>query len=415
MKILILTPYYSPDLGPSAPLFTMLSESLVKREHEVIVLTTVPHYPSGTVNPAYKDNWFMRSNENGVQVIRIGLPSVRRSNLAMRLLQFFCYQVGAIWTGFTLKYDVVLVANPALWVWLPFVYFVVFKRKPSIFSVHDVYPDVGITLGIFRHKPVIALVGRLERYCLDRSSVVRILSESFRPGLRNLGVSDAKMVLIYDWVDTELIKPLPKHNEFSQEHKLTNRFVVLYAGNIGFSQGLEYVLSAANQLASQSDIHFLFVGDGPGLGHLTAEVKLQGLTNIQFLPFQPRDRLPEVLASANISLVVLRKGIGTGSLPSKTFSILASGRPVIASVDGGSETSNLIQKANAGLCIEPENSSELAAAILELKNNRELCCQLGNNGRIWAEQKHSVNSATDQFQELLHRAVLSMKPLQNSN
>jgi len=114
-------------------------------------------------------------------------------------------------------------------------------------------------------------------------------------------------------------------------------------------------------------------------------------------------------------LVVLRKGIGTGSLPSKTFSILASGRPVIASVDGGSETSNLIQKANAGLCIEPENSSELAAAILELKNNRELCCQLGNNGRIWAEQKHSVNSATDQFQELLHRAVLSMKPLQNSN
>ena len=415
MKILLLTPYYSPDLGPSAPLFTMLGESLAKRGHVVSVLTTVPHYPSGKVDLDYQGKWVLRSTENDVQVIWVWLPSIRRSNLTMRLLQFICYQAGAIWAGLSLKYDVVIAANPALWVWLPFVYFVVLKHKPSIFSVHDVYPDVGVTLGIFHYKFVIALVRSLERYCLDRAMVVRILSESFRPGLRNLGVPQAKIALVYDWVDTELIRPLPKRNQFAQKHAVVDRFVVLYAGNIGFSQGLENVLAAAEQLTSQPDIHFLFVGDGPGRDHLSTEAKKKGLTNVQFLPFQSRSRLPEVLASANVSLVVLRKGIGTGSLPSKTFSILASGRPIIASVDKGSETWNLVQKANAGLCIEPEEPSKLAASILELRNDRDLCERLGNNGRIWAEQMHSVQSAVDQFEKLLNRAVSLMKQFQTSS
>jgi colanic acid biosynthesis glycosyl transferase WcaI len=272
MHILILTPYYSPDLGPSASLYSMLGESLVRRGHAVTVLTTVPHYPSGQVSPAYQGKRVWRSQEKGVEVIRLWLPSVKRSNLALRLLQFLCYQVEAVWVGFRLNYDGAIVANPALWVWLPFVYFVSLRRRPAIFSVHDLYPDVGVTLGIFRHRPVIAMVSALERYCLRHSKVVRILSESFRPGLRDLGVPDTKMALIYDWVDTDLVHPLPFDNPFACEHGLTGRLVVLYAGNIGLSQGLENVLRTAEQLSSRSEIRFLFVGDGPGRETLVAEV-----------------------------------------------------------------------------------------------------------------------------------------------
>jgi colanic acid biosynthesis glycosyl transferase WcaI len=405
MRILLIAPYYTPDLGPSAPLFAMLSEGLVKHGHEVLVVTTVPHYPSGRVSAAYKGKWIHRSVENGVKISRVWLPSVKRSNFAFRLLQFLSYQIGAVWAEFNQKYDIVIAANPGLWIWLPFVYYVSISRKPALFSVHDVYPDVGVTLGVFRNKFTIAFIAWLERYCLNHSRIVRILSESFRPGLRNLGTPDAKMALVYDWVDTDLIRPLPRENDFAQVCDLKDRFVVLYAGNIGLSQGLENVLAAAEELAEQPDIHFLFVGDGPGREELIAQAQSHRLRNVQFVPFQPRDRLPEVLGSADVSLVILRKRIGTGSLPSKTFSILASGRPIIASIDQQSETWDLIQKAQAGLCIEPENPQALVKAILILKNDQNLRERLGRNGRIWAERRHSPQSATIQFEELLNKVI----------
>jgi colanic acid biosynthesis glycosyl transferase WcaI len=217
------------------------------------------------------------------------------------------------------------------------------------------------------------------------------------------------MTLVYDWVDTGLIRLLPRNNAFAQEHNLTNRFVVLYAGNLGLSQGLELVLTAAEQLAGHHDLQFVFVGDGTGREQLQAQAGRRRLANVQFLPFQPRDRLPEVLASADVSLVILRRGIGAGSLPSKTFSVMASGRPLITSVDEGSETWNLVKCAEAGMYVPPENPSELVKAILTLKQDKDLRERLGHNGRIWAERHHSPQSAAEQFEKLLWTAISSKK------
>jgi len=385
----------------------MLSENLVQQGHKVTVIAAVPHYPTGQVPLPYQGKLLQRSQENGVEIVRVRVPSVKRANLVKRLLQFICYQIGATAAGLRQQYDVVLVTNPALEIWLPFTLLVTLRHKPAIFSVHDVYPDVGIELGIFRHQIVIKAIAALERFCLRRTMVVRILSESFIPGLLALGVPESKMVLIYDWVDTDLIRPLPRDNAFAQEHKLLNQFVVLYAGNIGLSQGLEHVLTAAELLAKHSDIRFVFVGDGAGREGLTAKAKQRKLTNVQFLPFQPRARLPEVLATADVSLVPLKRGMGLGSLPSKSFSILASGRPLVVSVDENSDAWNLIKRADAGLCVPPENPESLAEAILTLKQNETLRKQLGRNGRNWAERNHSPRSAAEQFEKLLSAAITS--------
>ena len=410
MNVLITLLHYAPDLGPAAPLHTMLCEGLVKRGHKVTVIAGVPHYPSGRVQAAFRGKRIRYSVENGVEVIRLPLPSLDRARLSKRLLQFLCYQVGATWVGLGRReFDVVLVHNPGLLAWLPFATLVTFRRKPAVYSVYDVYPDVGITLGIFRHRAIKAAVASLERFCLKHAVTVQIISDSFRPGLRALGVRDSKMALVYPWVDTELIRPMPHDNPFTQEHNLGGKFVVLYAGNLGLSQGLEHVLTAAGQLAHYPDFHFLFVGDGAGRQGLMAEVERRGLKNVQFLPFQPHDRLPEVLASADVSLAILRRGIGTSSLPSKIFSAMASGRPLIISLDEGSETWNLVMKAEAGLCVPPENPSELAKAIVLLKEDRDLRERLGQNGRIWAEQHHSALSAAEQFEKLLSGAILAKK------
>jgi colanic acid biosynthesis glycosyl transferase WcaI len=389
----------------------MLCENLVRLGNQVTMITTVPNYPSGRVSAEFrgKGKWLWKSVENGVNVIRVAQPSVDASRLPLRMLQFICYQIGATWAGLGKQYDVVMAASSSLTAWLPFASMVVLRRKPAIYSVYDVYPSIGVTLGIFRHKPVIALVSSMERFCLNNARVVRIISNSFRPELRAMGVPDEKMILVYDWVDTDLIHPLPRDNGFSREHNLTNQFVVLYAGNLGLSQGLEHVLTAAETLVEHQDISFVFVGDGANRERLVAEAGQRRLTNVKFIPFQPRQRLPEVLASANVSLVSLQRGIGFGSLPSKTFSILASGRPVVASIDEGSETWNLIKRAEAGLCVPPENPSALVEAILILQKDRELREQMGRNGRNWAVKHHSPQSGAKQIEKIMLEISSSQK------
>lgn len=415
MRILFLAPHYAPDLGPSAPLFVLLAEGLVQRGHQVTVVTTVPHYPSGQVPPEFGGFKNFHSVENGVEIIRVALPSVKRSNLAYRLAQFLCYQLRATLAILTRRYDVALVANPCLWIWLPFWWSTAVRRKPAVYSVYDVYPDVGIALGIFRHKLVIRAVTALERYCLDHSQAIHILADSFRPGLRALGVDDARMQTVHVWVDTQFIHPLPRQNAFAQAHQLVDKFVVLYAGNMGYSQGLEDLVEAARQLEAEPEFQFVLVGDGAWREKLVQMAAQYALNNVTFLPFQPRANLPELMASADAAFVSLRKEIGNDSLPSKIFSILASGRPILACVDPDTEASRLICQANVGICLPPGNPFLISEAVLKLKQDRALRVTLGSNGRCWAEAHHSPAAAAEKFESLLRQAIrIKTAPSQSS-
>jgi len=404
MRILFIEPYYFPDRGPAAPLYTMLCEELVRMNHEVIVLAAVPHYPTGKVEKAYQGSRIRRTNENGVQVIRVPLPSVNRTILWQRFLQFLIYQFACLIAGWNLKADIFLTATPAFMVLLPVVYFYLIRKIPYIYSVHDVYPDSGIRLGIFKHPFFIRLVTGLEKFTAHRSNFIRILSPSYVDPVSKLGISKTKQHLIYDWVDTTLIKPVSKKNDFSVENNLQDKFIIEYAGNISFSQGLEYLIKTA-ELLRNDGIHFLIIGEGAKKNELEKLCREKKLEYVQFLPFQPREKLPDVLGTADISLVTLRKGMGFNSLPSKTLSILASGRPIIANIDPGSETWDLVERAQAGLCIEPESPEKLANAIRSLKDNEKQREIYGKNGRNYVAKNHSPQSAAKAFEELFMLAL----------
>ena len=407
MKILLVTPYYDPDLGPSAPMFTTLSENLVARGHAVTVLCAVPHFPSGIVPPEYRRDLWKWDEQNGVQICRARVPSGDRANLLHRTLVFIVYQLLVTLAGLRLQYDMALVTNPAIETGLPFVFLCWLRRKPCIYAVWDLYPEVGVRMGLFRNRIVIRLIRLLEDFCLHRAQRIQILSDGFCADLTHHSLAPGGITVIPHWLDTDLICPQPRKNPFSLEHSLDECFVVLYAGNLGLSQGLETVLESARQLADRSDILFLFVGAGAGSSQLVEQAA--GLRNVRFLPFQPRERLPEVLAAADISLVILKQGIGSVSLPSKLFSILASGRPVIASVDKNSDTWNLVGSSQAGLCVRPENPAALANAILALKDDPLQREQMGRNGRLWAEKYHSPQSAAGQFEQLFFSVMNGIK------
>ncbi len=405
VRILVVASYYRPDGGAAAPLYTMLCEALARRGHRVEVITTVPHYPSGCVPREFRGRLPRRTVENGVLVRRIPLPSVTRANLAARLLQFALFQAGAAWEGLKPSCDVLLTHSPALEVGLPFSVLTVLRRKPAVYSVHDVYPDVGIKLGIFRHAAIVQTVEALERFCLKHSARVRILSKSFAPSVQRLGVPEAKLDLIYDWVDPQVIRSLPRDNDFAGEHDLTGRFVVMYAGNMGFVQGLDSVLKAAEWLRDQPDICFVFVGDGSARKSLTEMAGRRGLPNVRFVAYQPRERMAQVFAAADVSLISLRAGAGFGALPSKLFSIFSSGRPVIAAVDPECDAWNVVEASRAGMCVPPESPGALKDAILALKADPSLRESMGSGGRRFAEAHHSPEKAAEAFEGILLQAI----------
>jgi len=401
MRALLITPFYAPDLGPSAPLFTLLCEELVKSGYKVSVICAVPHYPSGAVSREFRGKLFQREIRRGVKVTRVWVPSLNRKCLWQRLLIFIFYQILATFAGLRHRYDALIVTNPAIETGLPFLALGVLRRKPVIFSVHDIYPDVGIKLGIFRHSLVVGLVRFIEHFCLKYAVYVRVLSDSFIKNLKAKGVPESKLVLIWDWVDTDLIRPISGINNFSKQWGIENCFVVMYAGNIGFSQNLEYVVEAAKLLSKEQDIRFVFVGDGAARGSLQKTASLSGLTNIRFIPFQPRELLPLVLASADISLISLKPDISADSVPSKFYSILSSGRPAVACVDRGSDTWSLINRARCGVCVEPRDYRALAAVILQLYYDRKKLIEFGNNGRNYVVKNHSHIIAAEKFQDIL--------------
>lgn len=403
MKILLVTPFYAPDLGPSAPLLTMLSEDLVGLGHPVSVITAVPHYPSGIVLPEFRGRLIQREKRNGVEVIRVWVPSGNRSNLYHRLLTFLVFQLLSSIVGLRCSYDVLIITNPAIETYLPFSLLSWFRRKPSLLCVWDVYPEIGIRMGIFRNPLITSLVGKLEDFCLRRANVMQVLGNGFISDLQSHTVPASKIVVIPPWLDTDFIRPLPRQNSFSYEQGVNGDFVVLYAGNLGFSQGLENVLLAAKFLSHLQHIRFVFVGDGANREKLVTQASELGLQNVKFIPFQTRERLPEVLATSDVSLVSLQEGVGDSSLPSKTFPVLASGRPVLAVADKGSGLWNLVQQSQGGMCVPPSDPKHLAETISVLEQSPELRHQMSKNAREFALQFHSRKSAAHQFETILQR------------
>ena len=405
MKLLLVTYIYQPDNGPSASMFALLCEKLVKMGHDVTVIATVPHYPSGFVDKKYQREWLQRSIENGVRVIRVRIPSLDRRKFYKRLLQFLFFQIGASIASISENPDVAIITNPALNKGAAFFSIATIRNKPSIFLVSDVYPDVGFQTGVFRHWSVIHFVKVIEQYCIQHANLVWSFSESFLQRLYQLGAKPERTDVLGAWVDTNFFQPLSRNNAFSKEFGLDHKFVILYAGNLGLSQGLENILLAAKELTSYPEIQFVFVGDGTGRDALMTKAAQLQINNVQFIPFQPWERVPEVMASADITVLSLKTGIGMQSLPSKTFSYLASGKPILAIVDPDSAIWNLIKESQSGICVSFGSPNQIAEAILKMQNDPDQRKRMGENARTWAVQNYSLERAANHILQMAHRAI----------
>lgn len=380
-----------------------LARYLARNGWDVTVCAGLPHHPYGRLFDGWHWRPWQRTWEENVEVIRTG-HFVHPSRAipirgAVYATQALCAAAAALMSR---KADIVLVYGPPLVG--PNLGAVVAARHGAKHAcvVYDIYPDIAVETGRISNPAVIAFSRALETLQHRASDLIIVLAKGLKKTMIEKGVSPEKIAVVPVWLDPDEIKPLPRDNAWRQEQGIDpETFVVLYAGTIGIISGARMVAEAAHLLSDHQEILFLFVGDGDEKIHVKRRSQALGLKNMRFLPFQPRERLSETLATADVGLVTLSPGRGRTSVPSKVLGYMAAGRPVIASVDPDSDTADEIRACNNGIAVPPADGDALAAAVLKTASNRGLLEQYGTASRARFEAQYDKKLVLDSYTERL--------------
>ena len=405
MNLVVIAPHFAPDVAPTGAVITRIVEELVERGHRVHVFTAYPWYREHQVESLYDGRWFRHEDTPWGQITRVHpFPTSDKRNILKRAMSFAGFS--AVLTYLARRgerVDAVLAMSPPLTLGLAGWAVARARKAPFVFNVQDVFPDVAIDLGVLTDKRVIAAAKRIERFCYDRAQAVTVLSEDLRANVRGKTSHPQNVHVIPNFVDTETIRPTPPENAYRRQFGLEGKTVVMYAGNVGLSQSLEMVIDVASALSYEESL--MFVINGQGAARPDLERRAAGLRNVRFVDLQPAERLPEVLAAGDIHLVPLKRGLGRSSVPSKTYSILAAGRPLIASVDQGSEIARIVERAEAGVAIPPEDPEALTKAIQRLIESPDEVEAMGASGRRFVETWASPAAVGEAYEHLFQELV----------
>jgi lipopolysaccharide/colanic/teichoic acid biosynthesis glycosyltransferase len=283
-----------------------------------------------------------------------------------------------------------------------------------VYLCQDVFPEVARLLGDFRSERVDRLLERVTRLLIARADRVVAVGETMRERLvAGKNADPGRITVIHNWADCAAIVPGPKRNPWSLAHGLAEPFVVMHSGNIGLSQDLDVLIDAAARLSAYPDIVVAIVGDGVKRAALEARVSQRGLANVRFLPYQPRERLAQSFASADLFVVSLARGLAGYIVPSKLYGILASGRPYVAAVEEASEVAAITRRHQSGLLAEPGDAEGLARQILTLHGDRARARELGANARHAAlgyDRPIQVEAYARLFRELAATSRVAFAP-----
>ena len=402
MRILIYSYNYHPEPIGIAPLMTELAEGLVKRGHQVRVVTAMPNYPERKIYQDYRGKFYLTEYKNGVKIQRSYVWIRPQPNLIDRVMLDASFVFTSFMPAlFGWRPDVILSTSPSLPVCLPTTLLGWLHRCPVILNLQDILPDAAVHVGLLKNKSLIRIFSILEKFAYRSANKISVIADGFVDNLVSKKVPTEKIVQIPNWVDVNFIRPMQQEkNAFRVEHKLENKFVVLYSGNIALTQGLETVVKAAAKLRDISDIAFVIVGEANGLQRLQEECNKCGASNVMLLPFQPRERLPEMLAAADVGLVVQKKNVISFNMPSKIQVLLASGSAIVASVPDSGTAARAIRQSGGGVLVPPEEPSGLADAVLDLYKHPEKVKTLGYNSRKYAVEQYSFDQALNNYESL---------------
>ncbi len=409
MKLQLLCPHFEPDLhAATGEVMTRLVHSLAGRGHQVDVVSSLPWYRGHTVHEGWRGRpWRTERAEHGT-IIRVWPFPVDKNNIPARALGFGGFTTLVAAAALTMdRPDVVMGMSPPIFLgdaaWLSA------KRwgVPFVFNVQDIFPDVAVDLGALNNERVIAAARTHERSVYRRADAVTVLSTDQQRNVQSkLDSADrAKVRIIHNFADTEKVRVVDRETPYRAEHGLSGKQIVMYSGNVGLSQSFDLMRAAADRFAERPDVHFVINGEGaarPDVDDWAAD-----RSNVTVADFAPRERVSDVLGAADLHVILLKRGLAQSSTPSKLYGILAAGRPILASIDEGSEVELTIDAARAGRAVPPEDEGAFVRALEDMLADPAGLELMGRNGRDHLAESFSPAAQAAAFDELFTELIRS--------
>ena len=402
--IIVLCPHFAPDTAPTGDVITRIVDEFVAAGRKVHVVASLPWYRTHSIEAGWTGRLVRREKTAWGSIIRVHpFPGKSKSNLLRRAIGFGAFSaIAGVCTvfagGIHRRPAAVISMSPPLTLGLTGWLASRIRRCPSVFNIQDVFPDAAIETGAITNTRIIAVSRWLERVSYHRSDAVVVLSEDLRSNVlaKISPKHQHKVHVIPNFVDSDRITPRDRMTSYREELQIGSEQVVMYAGNVGYSQSLTMMLHAARQM---SEVTFVINGDGAAREELQRDAA--GLSNIRFSGYQPADRVPEVLATADIHVVPLRTGLGAVSVPSKTYSILAAGRPVVAAIDAGTEVTRILAESGAGVSVAPDDPVAFTDALRAMVNSGSAATDAGSRGRLWVESHVSPARVANSYLDVI--------------
>lgn len=409
MKILFISHYFQPE--PNFFMCLPFAKELVKRGHEVQVLTGFPNYPGGKIYDGYKVKFLQREIMEGVPIIRMPLyPSHDRSSFK-RILGYSSFALSSSVIGpFVIKKaDVAYVAQGPATVGLPACMLKLLRRIPFVYNIQDLWPDTLTSTGMFESGMGMKIVHGWCKSVYASAAKITVITPGMKKRLIERGVAEDKIEVIYNWCDdSQIVSGEPSEN-LAQELGMKDKFNILFAGNIGKAQAMDAVLESAKLIKDDCpNVQFVLMGGGVEAEPLKQKAEQMGLDNVKFLARRPITEVGPILRLADVLLVHLRNDpLFEITIPSKTEAYMAAGRPVLIGVKG--DASDLVLKANAGLACQPENAESIANTVRQFSAMpKSELDKMGDNGKNYYEQNLCFGIGVDQYEKIF-------KSIANSN
>lgn len=393
MKILMLSLYFYPDQTGVPKYSGEMAKWLADQGHDVTVIAGVPHYPDWKRAPGSPLLKPKTETWGNVTIHRVPhyVPGDGKINTIKRMLIDASYlgAAGLKLIESTLKreqYDVAIAICPPLFSGILALAKRLLDGVPWVFHIQDFQVDAAMRLNLLNIGPVGQILYQMEGGLLKSANRVTSITNAMCRRAVAKGATDQRVIVSPNWADVKNIKPMPRENEFRQAFGAgPDDIVALYAGAMGAKQGLDLVLDTAEALIDQPKFKFVMVGGGPEWRRLCTEAGERGLSNVQFVPLQPLEKLPLMLAAADVHLVVQKAEAADIVMPSKLTNILASGRATIATANTGTALADAIEQSGAGLVTPPEDCDALFKALMHLESEPEATRIMGHKARAFAE------------------------------
>jgi glycosyltransferase involved in cell wall biosynthesis len=405
MRILFLSHYFPPEVNAPASRTYEHCKAWARGGHEVTIVTCVPNHPRGKVYEGYRNRPWQREERDGITVIRLWTFVTANEGFLKRSFNYLSFMFSCVLAApFLPKADVVVTTSPQFFNGLAGYPVSRMKRVPWILEIRDLWPESVVVVGGMKRGLIVRLLESFEMFAYRKADAIVPVTDSFERYMIAKGIDPAKIEVIKNGVDASVFHPHVGENPLRRELGLQGKFVAAYFGTHGMAHKLDTVLEAAHLLRDNPEVVFLLVGDGAERSRLLEMRKTRGLSNVLMLDQQPKAKMPMLWDLAAVSVVHLKKSpLFKSVIPSKIFESMAMEKPVLIGVEG--ESAEIIEKAGAGICIEPENAQQLASAVLKLAGDPETLRSMGAKGRAFVMENFDRDRLARRYEVLIGRVV----------